>query len=255
LFLLDFFLVERYVSVISYKFGHITGNFLQLCEAAHTLDFYLYVFYYFSLFRLDYCLSFCVTNSFHRVGKPALSEDFEMPIEFELCQDPQLLEQYYQLREKCFRQELKITDFDGSEDERDREGQILIARIGDRCVGGARIVPGSPLQYQLDDLEHVMETCCMWERFVFDPAVRTVQLIRDFCAELIDASRRFNYDYALVLSSRRNARFYRQCHSALGVEFNIHRRMPDAAQGVFAGLEHYLSISKLTQATAVKIAA
>ena len=178
-----------------------------------------------------------------------------MPIQFELCQDPNLLEQYYQLREKCFRQELKITDFDGSEDERDREGQILIARIGDRCVGGARIVPGSPMQYQLDDLAHAMETCCMWERFVFDPVVRTVQMIRDFCAELIDASRAFGYDYALVLSSRRNARFYRQCHSALGVEFQIHCRMPAAALGVFAGLEHYLSISKLKQASALRIAA
>ena len=178
-----------------------------------------------------------------------------MPIEFELCQDPKLLEQYYKLREKCFRQELKIPDFNGGEDERDREGQILIARIGDRCVGGARIVPESPDQYQVTDLSLPMETCCMWERFVFDPVVRTVQMIRDFCAELIDASRRFGYEYALVLSSRRNARFYRQCHSALGVEFHIHCQMPDAAQGVFSGLEHYLSVSKLTQANAVQIAA
>ena len=178
-----------------------------------------------------------------------------MPIEFELCQDSKLLEQYYQLREKCFRQELKISDFDGSEDERDREGQILIARIGERCVGGARIVPGNPVQYDLDELAQAMEASCMWERFVIDPAVRTVQLVRDFCAELIYASRAFGYDYALVLSSRRNARFYRQCHSALGVEFQIHCQMPDAAQGVFAGLEHYLSISKLSQVNSVRIAA
>lgn len=178
-----------------------------------------------------------------------------MPIEFELCQDPQLLEQYYQLRQKCFRRELKLPDFDGSEDERDREGQILIARTGDRCVGGARIVPDSTMQYRINEMALASEACCMWERFVFDPVVRTVQMIRDFCAELIDASRQFGYDYALVLSSRRNARFYRQCHSALGVEFDIHCRMPDAAQGVFAGLEHYLSISKLSQANAVRIAA
>ena len=178
-----------------------------------------------------------------------------MPIEFELCQDPKLLEQYYQLREKCFRQELKIADFDGSEDDRDRAGQILIARIGDRCVGGARIVPGNPVQYDLDDLAQAMEASCMWERFVIDPAVRTVQLVRDFCAELIYASRASGYEYALVLSSRRNARFYRQCHTALGVEFQIHCQMPAAAQGVFSGLEHYLSISKLKQASAVRIAA
>jgi hypothetical protein len=178
-----------------------------------------------------------------------------MPIEFELCQDPQLLEQYYQLRERCFRQELKITDFDGSEDARDREGQILIARIGDRCVGGARIVPGSPLQYQVEDLAHAMDTCCMWERFVLDPAMRTVQLFRDFCAVLIEASRSFGYEFALVLSSLRNARFYRQYHSALGMEFQILGQVSDTAQGAFEGLEHYLSVSKLSNAASMKIAA
>ena len=178
-----------------------------------------------------------------------------MPIQFEICQDPNLLEQYYQLREKCFRQELKIPEFDGGEDDRDRAGQILIARNGDRCVGGARIVPGNPVQNELDDLDQDMEASCMWERFVIDPEIRTIQLIRDFCAELINASRASGYDFALVLSSRRNARFYRQCHSALGVEFQIHCRMPAAALGVFAGLEHYLSISKLKQASALRIAA
>ena len=55
-----------------------------------------------------------------------------------------LLEQYYDLREKCFRKELGLPDFDGGEDERDLQGEIVIARQGDRCVGGARIANGSP---------------------------------------------------------------------------------------------------------------
>ena len=177
-----------------------------------------------------------------------------MPIEFELCQDPKLLEQYYQLREKCFRQELKIPDFDGGEDERDREGQILIARIGGRCVGGARIVPESPDQYQVSDLSLPMETCCMWERFVIDPRVRTIQLVRGFCARLIDASMELGYEHAMVLSSLRNARFYRRCHSALGVGFRIHRPVPHCAQGSFAGLEHYLSVAYLGERQPLRIA-
>ena len=92
-------------------------------------------------------------------------------------------------------------DFDGSEDERDRQGQILIARVGDRCVGGARIAPSTPIPNQLAELALTTEDCCMWERFVIDPVVRTVQLVRDFCAQLIDTSRRCGYDFALVLSS------------------------------------------------------
>ena len=178
-----------------------------------------------------------------------------MSITFELCRDPRLLQQYYQLREECFRRELGLPDFDGSEDERDRQGQILIARIGDRCVGGARIAPGTVVEKQLDELALAPEACCMWERFVIDPVVRTVQLVRDFCAYLIEASRMFGYAYALVLSSLRNARFYRQCHSALGVGFQIHRSVPDCAQGAFEGLEHYLSVSHLTEGSAARIAA
>lgn len=178
-----------------------------------------------------------------------------MSITFEICRDPRLLDQYYQLRQDCFRRELGLPEFDGSEEERDRQGQILIARIGDRCVGGARIAPGASVSSQLAELALAPEACCMWERFVIDPVVRTVQLVRDFCAFLIDASRSFGYHYALVLSSLRNARFYRQCHSALGVGFQIHRQVPDCAHGAFEGLEHYLSISHLTDPIPASIAA
>ena len=95
----------------------------------------------------------------------------------------------------------------------------------------------------------------MWERFAFDPAVRKVQLIRDFCAGLIAASRAAGYRHALVLSSLRNARFYRQCHSALGVEFRIHSHLPNAARESFAGLEHYLSVANLQPAQPLPMAA
>ena len=48
----------------------------------------------------------------------------------------------------------------------------------------------------LRELDLAEDDCCMWERFVVDPAVRTIQLIRDFCAKLIESSRYFGYQYA-----------------------------------------------------------
>ena len=176
-----------------------------------------------------------------------------MSIEFIVSQDPQLLEQYYQLRQACFRKELGIPDFDGSEDALDRRSHILLAIQDGRCIGGARISPNIPLEGQLQELDLAEDDCCMWERFVVDPAVRTIQLIRDFCAKLIEYSRYFGYQYALVLSSLRNARFYRQCHTALDVGFQIHRAVPDCAQGAFAGLEHYLSVSNLQDVSAAAL--
>ena len=178
-----------------------------------------------------------------------------LTIEFELCRDARLLGQYYGLRERCFRRELGLPDFDGDEDERDRSGHILIARSGQRCVGGARIAPGAAIDYQLDELGLVADFCCMWERFVVDPAVRSIQLMRQFCAYLIEMSRQFGYHHALVLSSLRNARFYRACHSALGVDFRIHRSVPDCAQGPFQNLEHYLSVSHLVDDALCQVAA
>jgi len=168
-----------------------------------------------------------------------------LSITFELSRDPQLLQQYYTLRERCFRQELELPDFDGSEEQLDRCGHILIAHRNGECVGGARIAPSLLPGDQLRDFDLVPQTCCAWERFVLDPATRTVQLARDFLAHLIELSRVLGYRHALMYSSRLNARFYRQCHTALGVGFHIHETLPDASHGPFAGLEHYLSVSQL----------
>lgn len=178
-----------------------------------------------------------------------------MSIEFKLTRDPQLLAQYYALREQCFREELGIPDFDGSEEAGDRKGRILLAIQDGRCVGGARISPTVTLQSQIQQLELTQGACCMWERFVIDPAVRTLQMIRDYIAHLIEASRDAGYYHAMVLSSLRNARFYRQCHTALGVGYRIHRHVPHCAEGSFAGLEHYLSVSHLQNAQPVRVAA
>lgn len=176
-----------------------------------------------------------------------------MSIEFSLSQNPHLLQQYYQLRQHCFRRELGIPGFDGSEEEQDRASQIMLAIQGNRVIGGARISPRVPNHQQLHELDLRLNSCCMWERFVVDPAVRAVQLLREFCAHLIAYSRRCGFQHALILSSLRNARFYRQCHTALGVGFKIHRNVPDFAQGAFAGLEHYLSVSSLQDGTAIAL--
>lgn len=168
-----------------------------------------------------------------------------MSVVFELCQDPDLLDQYYALRQRCFRAELGIGDFDGSEDEQDRSAQILIAHQDGICIGGARIASGQTAHSHAQLLNLANQTCCSWERLVFEPAARNTQLLRDFCEQLIWISKHLGYQHALIMSSLRNARFYRQCHTALGVSFRIHRQVPELAQGEFAALEHYLSVADL----------
>ena len=170
-----------------------------------------------------------------------------MSIEFKLSRDPQLLEQYFQLREDCFRQDLGLSGFDGSADDRDMQGQIFLVHQDGQCIGGTRIssqLP-DPVQGYLNDLNMEPHACCIWERAVLSPAARTQQFFRDFCTNLHKASSVLGYDHALVLSTLPISRFYRQCHASLGVDFNIHRHVPECAQGAFADLEHYLSVVNL----------
>lgn len=177
-----------------------------------------------------------------------------MPVEFQLSEQSEHLEQYYYLRERCFRKDLGLSGFDGSEEDGDRASRIFVALEEGRCMGGVRISAHTPLQSQLDLLQIEPETCCVWERFAIDPAKRTVEFFLHFCRHLVEVTRDSGFDHAMVLSSLRNARFYRRCHSALGVDFEIHRPVPHCAQGHFAGLEHYLSVAHLQESEPLQLA-
>jgi hypothetical protein len=148
-----------------------------------------------------------------------------------------------------------LADFDGSENEQDRQGLIFLALNNGHCVGGVRISSHIALTRQLELPDIDQGAVCMWERLVLDPAVRTVDFMREFVAHLIEATRKHGFENAMVLSSLRNARFYRRCHSALGVNFQIHRPVPHCAQGAFAGLEHYLSVAYLKRRQLLRLAA
>ena len=168
-----------------------------------------------------------------------------MQVIYELSSEPKYLNQYYALREKCYRVDLKLATFDGSEEQQDRTGHILIARRGETCIGGARIHNAASLLDTIPELELPSENSCVWERFCVDPKIRSTELARDFCSQLITHSRRLGFEYAVTLSSLLNARAYRQWHSALGVEFTISKKLHGIAAPQFAGLEHYLSFSTL----------
>ena len=170
-----------------------------------------------------------------------------MSIEIEITRNEIVLGQYYALRERCFRAELGIPQFDGSEEERDRTGFVLVAHRANECVAGVRISGELVLPSLAHSLALDQSRCCMWERFVVDPKVRNVPLIREFIGHLVERSRELGYDHAMVLSSLCNARFYRRCLRSLGVDYAIKRQVPHCAEGSFAGLEHYLSVAHLQQ--------
>jgi hypothetical protein len=50
------------------------------------------------------------------------------------------LNQYYQLREKCFHEDNGWLKYDGSENEFDLKGHIAVATVDDEVIGGIRIM-------------------------------------------------------------------------------------------------------------------
>ena len=175
-----------------------------------------------------------------------------MQVVYEFTKDPQLLEQYYLLREQCYREELKLSDFNGAEEAADRDGQILIARDGDICLGGARITCGASddstnlsLTELMPELGLKHGSFCMWERLSLSKELREYNRQKEFCAHLINASWTLGYDYAFMVSSIRNARFYRLCHSVLDVTYRIFNQVKCTPKGAFSHLEHVLSAAHL----------
>tara|TARA_R110002074_G_scaffold358877_1_gene531260 strand:+ start:206 stop:817 length:612 start_codon:yes stop_codon:yes gene_type:complete len=175
-----------------------------------------------------------------------------MQISYEITKDSRLLNEYYQVRERCYQQELKLPSFDGSEEPEDRDGNIFVAKNKDYCLGGARItdnVEALLSNMSLCDLmlklDMVPGTCCAWERLAVSHEFRDSRSQPEFCDQLVSASRSLGYDYALMVSSVKNARFYRLCHSMLNIPFQICGEIECAPSGAFSQLEHVLSVAQL----------
>lgn len=180
-----------------------------------------------------------------------------MSIRFEVSDDPTFLQAYYQIRESCFRQELGLPSFDGSEDDFDRQGVIMIARDGNRCVGGVRLSAGTPIGGGIP-LEHegvALTTIfpqieegggyCQLTRLALQPAYRTPQSVRNLLAACVNLAIARGFDYGVCVAGMNRARLYKRMMTVLGYEYRIFEQVSIAPEKGFAGLPHLLSVIKL----------
>jgi hypothetical protein len=75
------------------------------------------------------------------------------PVAFEFTKDKGYLQQYYVLRELEFWRTHKTQPLTAQEDAYDSKSNILVARIGNKCVGGVRLTHSSPRTNSLLPLE------------------------------------------------------------------------------------------------------
>jgi len=182
-----------------------------------------------------------------------------MRLTCEITRDPDLLGQYYRIREASFRRDLGLPDFDGSEDERDRSSHILVARYGGRCIGGTRISgrhPGQTLPLPMEEqgldlhasfpqLRLWENAYCQWSRYVVDPEFRTTAVLRQFSNAGIDASRALGYVCNFVVAGMARARLYKRLYSILGYRCEILPGIRIPPEPGFQGLPHLLSVAFL----------
>ena len=183
-----------------------------------------------------------------------------MEYSFVITQDNHLLEQYYRLRESCFRQELGIPRFDGSEEGFDREGTILLAvGRGGRVLAGARIYGNHPgqgrrlpiesqrfrLRNYFPGLDLGWRPYCHWGRLVIDPEVRSQSFSKDFLGRLLDCSATLGYHFAFIVTDQKRSRYYRLLHKLLGYDYRISGSEVPGADQQFSTLEQKVSYAVL----------
>ncbi|OMH38015.1 hypothetical protein [Motiliproteus sp. MSK22-1] len=189
-----------------------------------------------------------------------------MSISFEFSKEPALLEQYYNIREECFRRELGIQSFDGGENDFDRWGRILIVRDGDRCIGGARLSGSTPYSPGLLPLENngfmvlkvfsklALEgkSYCQWTRLALLPEYRSMENLQALALSMIQNARACGYSYAFSVAGSNRSRLYRKIYKVLDYDYEIRTDLSVPAEQGFMGLEHLLSIGYLEEPISAK---
>ena len=171
------------------------------------------------------------------------------------------LEQYYQIRQDCFRQELGIRTFDGSEDNFDRNGYLLVALDQGRCIGGVRLsvsrpdapvllpleINGFMLQELFPEIVRNGESYSQWTRLALLPEYRTPQILHQIALMLIWHAKSLDCSYSFNVAGMNRARLYQRLHRIQGFHYEILRDLKIPEEGSFMGLEHLLSVGYLKQ--------
>ncbi len=169
---------------------------------------------------------------------------------------PEWLDQYLSLREISFRSELNIPTFDGSIDNFDLSGYLLLLIVSDQCIGGARLNESSaggdllplendhfPLSDVFPELTEQRARYAQWTRLVVDERFRTPGLLNLLAASMAELSAERQHDYCFNVSGAERARLYRRLHLSQGFKSEIRREIEIETSGDFSHLEHLLSVA------------
>lgn len=182
-----------------------------------------------------------------------------MSVSFELSREPRMLQQYYRIREQCFRSELGVAGFDGGEDCYDGLSDVLVIRDGDRCIGGVRMLdpsklPGHRLPFEAGDVDirrylsieqEPLSQYCQWSRLAIDPKYRNKVDLLQFCNALTESAKNKGFLYSLYISEGIRTRLFMKLHKKLGFDYHILEDVEVPVENGFDQFKHLLSVARL----------
>jgi hypothetical protein len=153
------------------------------------------------------------------------------PTIYEFTTEQRFLEQYYKIREDCYREDLGLDDFSGAEDEYDRIGHIAIVRHGDEVIAGARLVickPHSGIKLPLEEEGFIIKELfpelgledvayCEVTRLAILPAFREGSVHKELTELMIEKSIKEGCYYHFSVAPLLQARNSRILGKRLGV--------------------------------------
>lgn len=178
---------------------------------------------------------------------------------YEVTKNKRFIEEYYALRHDCYRKELKLSAFNGKEDEYDRYGHIIIAQKGNELIGGSRIIMSNDHKLPLEEdgfhltsvFPELKETLyCEFSRLALKEGYRNRLYLIDMVNFMIQYSASQGCQYAFAISPYIQARNYRIIFKKLGLYYKIFEDIKVPTKETYKHLNSegiYLSVGAMTQ--------
>ncbi len=185
---------------------------------------------------------------------------------YEFTTDKNLLNQYYEIREACYKKDWGLKVFSGVEDSHDRHGDILIVREGEKVVGGGRVVfrysnsPENRLPLETEDfLLHELLPEIGSERIMIGEIGRIAVSheyrggkLSKIGLYLFAKAQSYACRYLTMVTPVRQALTYRKLGKRLGADIRIIENVPVAEHPYHNNIEMKLLVCDLATAPDVQ---
>ncbi|MES2678139.1 MAG: hypothetical protein V4612_07530 [Pseudomonadota bacterium] len=193
------------------------------------------------------------------VNKPKKRNRIDVnSIDIKISKDPELLKQYYDLREESYRNDSGFKNYSGDENNFDRNGVIFLGVMKGKVVAGARLVVSSEVDYlpHEDPEKHfiypeICKTINIDLKGVLYSEVSALTISKELRVNFLDKlfqsmvehCRENNIKYIFGVSDMKCSRDYKMSFSKLRVPFMLASQIVAPRKTEFNNIDSYLVVA------------